>query len=196
MVAWRIPVITDPSLVEEAQPLEFYRRRSSEIGVRTDDARRAYDTARMALAISLLLTFTALYQIFVAKAWPVWSVAVAIPVVVYTAYQTRRCQDRLRKLQSLHDYYAKGVARLGLAWDALDEGSECIDPRTLYAPDLDLFGRGSVFQVLCSARTKAGRERLASWMKAAATLDEARARQAAISELLPRNDLRETIAAA
>ncbi len=150
----------------------------------------------MALAISLLLTFVALYQIFVTMAWPVWSVAVAIPVVAYTAYQTKRYQDRLRQLQSLHDYYAKGVARLGLAWDALDEGSDFIDPRHLYATDLDLFGRGSVFQVLCSARTKAGRERLASWMKAAATLDEARARQAAISELLPRNDLRETIAAA
>jgi hypothetical protein len=196
MVAWRIQVITDPTLVQEAQPLEFYRRRRLEICVRTDDARRTYDTARMALAISLLLTFAALYQIFVTKAWPVWSVAVAIPVVAYTAYQTKRYQDRLRKLQSLHDYYAKGVARLGLAWDALDEGSDFIDPRHLYATDLDLFGRGSVFQVLCSARTKAGRERLASWMKAAATLDEARARQAAISELLPRNDLRETIAAA
>ena len=48
---------------------------------------------------------------------------------------------------------------------------------------LDLFGRGSLFELLSRAQTQRGEERLAAWLLAPAAADEVRARQAAVAEL-------------
>ena len=63
-----------------------------------------------------------------------------------------------------------------------------------YAQDLDLFGDGSLFHLLCTARTRPGEERLAAWLLAPASPAEVRARQRAVAELAPRLDLREALA--
>jgi hypothetical protein len=177
-------------------PLDFYRHRASQVGDLTGQANGNYTASRMALTVTCLLALAVLYQSFIPKTFPVWSAALMVPLIVYLGYRTKACQQTLRQLRSLRDYYDRGIARLGLKWDALDDGTEFTDHDHLYATDLDLFGRGSVFQVLCSARTKAGRETLANWMKSPATFDEALARQAAVAELRPRRELRESIAAA
>jgi DNA mismatch repair ATPase MutS len=67
-------------------------------------------------------------------------------------------------------------------------------PHHVYADDLDLFGTGSLFELLSTARTGAGEDTLARWLLEPATPDEIRARQDAIRELMPRLDLRETMA--
>ncbi|MGH9801592.1 MAG: MutS-related protein, partial [Blastocatellia bacterium] len=67
------------------------------------------------------------------------------------------------------------------------------DKSHLYAEDLDLFGRGSLFELLSTARTQAGEAKLAAWLKAPAEIAEIRARQAAVEELRSRLDLREEL---
>ena len=67
-------------------------------------------------------------------------------------------------------------------------------PDHVYAADLNLFGRGSLFERLCTARTHLGCERLASYLQEPAGLDEIRQRQAAVRELAGRTDLREKLA--
>jgi hypothetical protein len=64
----------------------------------------------------------------------------------------------------------------------------------VYAADLNLFGRGSLFERVCTARTHLGCERLASYLQEPAGLDEIRQRQAAVRELAGRTDLREKLA--
>src|SRR5262249_2536265 len=63
-----------------------------------------------------------------------------------------------------------------------------------YAVDLDLFGPGSLFERLCLARTRAGRETLARWLIAPAPPDEIRARQTAVPDLRERISWRERLA--
>src|SRR5262249_762809 len=63
-----------------------------------------------------------------------------------------------------------------------------------YAADLDIFGKGSLFELLCTARTQSGEEILSSWLKAPAGCTEIRARQEALEELRNRFDLREDLA--
>jgi hypothetical protein len=63
-----------------------------------------------------------------------------------------------------------------------------------YADDLDVFGRGGLFDLLCTARTDAGRERLTSWLLAPAPPEEIRARQQAVEELADRSAFREDLA--
>ena len=64
----------------------------------------------------------------------------------------------------------------------------------LYARDLDLFGPGSLFELLCTARTRSGEDTLARWLRTPASPAEILRRQEAVEELRNRVDLREDLA--
>lgn len=94
-------------------------------------------------------------------------------------------------------WYEHGIARIEDRWPGLGPpGDRFADPDHLYAQDLDLFGRGSLFQLLNTARTQAGEETLAAWLKTPADPAEVAERQAAVRELRPRTALREELNAA
>jgi hypothetical protein len=91
--------------------------------------------------------------------------------------------------------YEAGIARLDDRWMGKGEtGDRFRDDSHPYADDLDVFGKGSLFQLLCTARTRPGEEMLAAWLKAPAPVGELRARQQAIGELRPMLNLREDLA--
>jgi len=91
-------------------------------------------------------------------------------------------------------FYERGLARLDDAWSGLGaRGERFADPEHLYAADLDLFGAGSLFELLCLSRTRAGEETLAKWLKQPASLPVILARQAAVIELTPGLDRRERL---
>jgi DNA mismatch repair ATPase MutS len=58
---------------------------------------------------------------------------------------------------------------------------------------LDLFGKASLFELLCTTRTRAGEETLAAWLLSAAPVEEVYARQRAISDLMERVKFREKL---
>jgi hypothetical protein len=172
----------------------FYRQRAAELRVDLDKVAGRQRSYRSKFVLDLSFACIILYQALVAKQWPLWILAIIVPLGIYFEIQSKRCERRTSKILRLIDYYDAGIARLSRAWDSLDEGSEFIDLNHFYASDLDLFGRGSLFQLLCSARTQAGRETLANWMKGLASKDEVLARHAGISELRERHDFREALA--
>ena len=91
-------------------------------------------------------------------------------------------------------WYEHGIARIEDRWPGLGPtGARFADPEHMYAQDLDLFGDGSLFQLLCTARTQAGEETLAAWLKTPAGAAEVSERQAAVRELQPRVALREEL---
>ena len=91
-------------------------------------------------------------------------------------------------------WYEHGIARIEDRWPGRGPaGDRFADAEHLYAQDLDLFGRGSLFQLLCTARTQAGEETLAAWLRTPAGPEEIAERQAAVRELRPRVALREEI---
>src|SRR5262249_14249864 len=107
----------------------------------------------------------------------------------------KRCLHQGQLAGRAADWYEARLACLKGEWAGrgpqgerfAEEGHPC-------ALDLDLFGRGSLFERLCLARTGAGEEALAAWLKSPADPDEARARQAAVMELRDGLDERERIA--
>jgi hypothetical protein len=102
---------------------------------------------------------------------------------------------RLRRATSAVSFYDRGLARLENRWAGSgDSGDRFLPASHAYARDLDLFGRGSLFQLLSTATTSWGARTLAAWLLSPASPDEVRARQAAVEELRPRVDLREEIA--
>src|SRR6185312_9827852 len=59
---------------------------------------------------------------------------------------------------------------------------------------LNVFGYGSLFELLCTARTGVGKQGLVEVLTVPAPLDEIRLRQAAVAELRSHPDLRQRIA--
>jgi DNA mismatch repair ATPase MutS len=103
-----------------------------------------------------------------------------------------RVRHATQRLERAASYYQRGMARLENRWaDTGEAGERFLDRSHPYAEDLDLFGRGSLFELICTARTRAGEETLAHWLKAPAAPDVVRARQAVVEELRERLDLRE-----
>jgi hypothetical protein len=102
--------------------------------------------------------------------------------------ETERCRRAAR-------FFEKALARLDGNWagtgEAGDRYNEAAHP---YAVDLDLFGKGSVFELLSTARTRIGEDRLAGWLKSPATPEVVGARHRAVDELRARVDLREELA--
>ena len=106
-----------------------------------------------------------------------------------------RVLQNLQIFRRAVDFYERGLARLNESWeDAGEPGDRFRDPSHPYSEDLDLFGKGSLFQLLCSARTRAGEQMLASWLTSPGSIEEVRARQEAVDELRSRLDLREDLA--
>ncbi len=122
-------------------------------------------------------------------------IPLAIFVVLVVVHD--RVLRRLAKLVRVTEFYARGLARIENQWPGTGEsGDRFFDAAHPYARDLDLFGKGSLFELLSTARTRMGEETLARWLLAAAAPEEVKARQAAVVEMQERVTLRERLFAA
>lgn len=120
-----------------------------------------------------------------------------VPLTVFFAFVLfhQGVRTKIARAKRAVACYNHGLARLEDRWSGTGQpGLEFLDEQHPYAQDLDLFGKGSLFELLCTARTRGGEATLAAWLCAPAALDEVRARQEAIIELYPRLELRETVA--
>jgi hypothetical protein len=121
---------------------------------------------------------------------PVW---LAPPVVAFVALLVAhdRVISHRRLAERTLDFYARGLARLEDRWTGTgNQDTVHQPPDHPYADDLDVFGPGSFFELLCTARTAAGEAMLADWLLEPVPGPEARARQSAVRELAPRVALR------
>lgn len=122
---------------------------------------------------------------------------VLVPAAFFVASQTvhTRVLRALKQCGRAIAFYERALARLGHHWVGTSEtGEQFLDDGHLYARDLDLFGKGSLFELLCTARTGAGEEALARWLLEPATVDEISRRHAAVTDLKTRLGLREDLA--
>ncbi|QEG32706.1 Endonuclease MutS2 [Gemmata obscuriglobus] len=93
-------------------------------------------------------------------------------------------------------FYSGGLERLAGRPSGNGDGTRFADDAHPYSDDLDLFGPGSLFELLTVCRTRTGEDTLAAWLLAPAGPGEVKARQEAVADLAPRLDLREAVAVA
>ncbi|VTS07354.1 MutS-related protein [Tuwongella immobilis] len=106
-----------------------------------------------------------------------------------------RIEQRLYRAKRAVRYYTLGRERLAGRWAGQgNTGERHLDDGHLFAADLDLFGKNSLFERICAARTRPGETRLAEWLKSPAPREEILARQHAVADLAPRVELRERLA--
>ena len=177
-------------------PLDLYSRRAREVQFSAEETDKRCGLLQAGSLLLLVLASTLFYEALIPKKLPLWISIVSFSAVAVVANQAQKQRRKVLKLVSVREYYDNGIARLKRDWDSLDDGKDFIDLDHMYASDLDLFGRGSLFQLVSSARTHVGREMLAGWMKTAASPDEVHGRREAIAELRSREGLFEVVAAA
>jgi len=125
----------------------------------------------------------------------IYWVLLPLSLLILFAITHERVIRAIREYSRKIAFYERCLARIGNMWMGTGEtGDRFSDPSHPYARDLDIFGVGSLFELLCTARTRTGEEILAKWLLAPAPPDEVRLRNAAVSELRTRLDLREDLA--
>ena len=172
-----------------------YQARIEEIQGRFSEA-MGKQTEGLGLLAAIALVFVIVsFFAFSRRNLPVWSPLVCFPPSVWLAQGFSKRRTELRRLQRLREFYERGVGRLEDRWQGNGEYGEEFSPSTHhYSRDLNLFGEGSLFELLCTVRTQIGRRRLASYLLDAADLNESIRRQQAVQELRDRQTLREEIA--
>ena len=177
---------SDPRLVY----CRLLEERRADIALR-ERRHRALGYGRLAAVIA------AAAVVWLALAGHLSIIWITLPIAVFAVLvaihdRLLRILERRRRAQR---FFERALARLDGKWAGTGEpGDRYLDPAHPYARDLDLFGAGSLFELLCTARTHIGEDTLARWLLAPADPATARARQEAVSELRPRVDLREDLA--
>jgi len=106
-------------------------------------------------------------------------------------YHRRRRRARI-ECETGAKFYRQRLARMDMKFAGRgDDGSRFLPPEHPYARHLDIFGNGSVFELLSNSVSESGRATLATWLLDPAAPDAIAARQAAIKRLAPELDLRE-----
>lgn len=137
----------------------------------------------------------------IAAAWSGYAslVVAVIALIIFIALvaRYRRAYSDSQANRALVQFFQRGLARIEDRW-ATDYRSP---PSPLpggethpYAADLDLFGPGSLFELLHLGWTPMGNNMLAHWLLNPADRAAALARQSAVKELAPLTDQRETAA--
>jgi len=143
------------------------------------------------LVAALALAWLSLGKHALALRW------VLAPVVIYAVLavlheftvRSRTCAE------TAASFYRRGLARMEDRWAGSGEsGDRFCNPKHVYADDLDLFGRGGLFELLSTARLPMGETRLATWLCSPASAPEIIERQKLVAELREKLDLREDMA--
>jgi hypothetical protein len=144
------------------------------------------------IAFALLVLLAVLVWNDILSSW--WLLLPVVWLAVLIQRHDRIVRSREAAARAV-TFYERGLGRIDDRWIGTgNAGDRFADDHHLYANDLDLFGRGSLFELLAITRTRGGEDVLAGWLKAPAPRAEILERHRAISELTTALDFREAIA--
>ena len=123
-----------------------------------------------------------------------YAAGAGIAVYAALAVAHERVFQRKRRTQLLAELNERGIARLTGEWHRFkDRGDPFAQPDHLYAGDLDIFGQGSLFQLINETATRLGESVLAQWLASPAPADVVRQRHGAVRELAGAIDFRQAL---
>ena len=148
------------------------------------------------IKIGVLVTGLAMAWMSLAKWW-FSSYWLAAPLGVYAALAILH-EHILRarsRVETAAEFYRKGLARIEDRWAGTGQTGDRfrVEPH-VYADDLDLFGRGGLFELLSTARLPMGENQLANWLRFPSSREAILERQSLVQELRDKLDLREDLA--
>ncbi len=126
----------------------------------------------------------------------IWIAGGTLLLVVFLGFAIlddwmKRRREHARKLQQVNDWQ---LARKLRQWTSVPIPRVAVPGEyAAVAKDLDLFGKASLFQLLCLAHTPRGIEMLRDWILEPASPAEIGQRQMGVRQLIPEIELREEL---
>jgi hypothetical protein len=146
------------------------------------------------LRLGTVLLFMALLWPVLSSRIPAWLLLLPVAVFILLAFYHERLYRARDRAQRAVTFYERGLERIENRWQGKgNQDTSYAGDTHLYAKDLDLFGPGSLFELLCTARTRSGEEMLARWLREPAPRAVILQRQDAVRELRDYVDLREDL---
>lgn len=185
---------TDPALQtvagkEYRQREAMFRRRRNEL---TSTDRLFIRLRIVAFVILVGVGIATLGNSSLSMAW------IFVPAALFTLV-LKLHQPTLKKLKrttSAHEYYLQCISRLTGDWREHGQtGSEFVVTGHSWSSDLDIFGKGSLFQKLNQCSTLPGQRKLAEWLTSVPNEDQIKTRQIQSESLKDHIELRERLAA-
>jgi len=178
----------------DAQVLADCQSKLQDVRSRIDRAEDVNGNSLRAVLVSVAL-LPVLFYWASHKIIPGWCAALAIPAIGLSWWWHGNNRDKWFELIRLRGFRERAVARMENRWQGEGHsGEEYRVAHHVYDADLQILGKGSLFELLCTARTGIGRRRLAEYLLTPAGIAEAMARQEAVQELVPESALRERVA--
>ena len=176
-------------------PSEEYKKRQQARETRVEHfekVHRRFGNIRLLLVIATLIA--AWFSLYRDAFSPWWLLFALVAFLVIAILHARTLRQRSYAERAV-DFYRKGLARIEDRWMSTGRTGSRFDVHSsLYATDLDLFGSGSLFELLSLARTRMGEDTLAAWLLSPSPVAQLTQRHTAIAELRSRLDLREDMA--
>ena len=170
---------------------EARRARWNQRVVEKELAHRRTGNLRVLLALGLVVVAVLLRNIV-----PLGFLIMGVFIGIFLSGMVHdRILEKGERARRLVGFYQRGLDRIGDRWAGKGSaGTEFLDKQHPYAVDLDIFGTGSLFELVNTAYTQVGRTTLAQWLLQGADHGEVAARQTAVAEMRGKLDLREELA--
>jgi len=162
------------------------RRQAARYGRRLEATRRRIAVVAAARLGAFLVFAAFAFAAWQDDAWAAYGSIAAMGAVgfVIAAVLHRRPYAAAPRIEALRDVHARRAARAEGAWGELsDEGARFLDADAPHLAELQVFGRGSLFQLLERCALPWSRARLAARLKAGLTPEEIEPAQASAREL-------------
>jgi MutS domain V/MutS domain III len=192
-----MPKVEKRHSAEEIESI--YRGRSERFARKVSSFGQAADWAQKGCLALLVLAIGCFLQAVSggpeASRWFIVSV-VLLGIGAVAVLLERRLRYRQKANVQLHLSSEHGLARMERAWEKVPVPRAKVPERhQAMAKDIDLFGRASLFHLLCRARTPMGVTTLRDWLLEPADPAVIRERQQAVAELSPELSLRQELEA-
>src|SRR5580658_1314325 len=143
------------------------------------------------VAAGLVLAYLSLARHSFSSEW-LWAPIALYLILSWIHQRVIRARTRAETAVAM---YRRGIARIEDGWAGTGQtGERFRDPNHVYADDLDLFGRGCLFELLSTARLPMGENQLATWLCAPSSRAAILERQGLVAELREKLDLHRDLA--
>ena len=161
-----------------------YQRRLTERRALAEREQKLFRSIGNARLVTGIVGVAMAFFVFGEVVLTFWWLAIPLVLFLVLVVLHARVVDRLERVNRAVLFYERGLERLENRWMGKGEtGDRFVNPSHIYEGDLDIFGKGSLFELLSTARTRSGEDVLAEWLQAPASIEEASMRQAAVAEL-------------
>lgn len=191
-----IPVSSAHHGSSPPEPRKAYENRLKEV---TDEVRELSrrDTLFVRMRTTVFIGAVGLGVLCIGESEHISWMWMLLPTVLFLGLLPfhQQCLRRLGLAKAICGFHESRLSRLDRVFGTkVADGSEFDDEMHPWTQDLDVFGRGSLFQMLNECRTRPGRRHLAGWMTTVCDGETIRLRQARAQGLKNELKLREAMA--